>query len=147
MKVALPTAIHLGSIDHGAVLTWVQELAKALKRLSGFRNTTVLVISRTLIACGHAAHVSIRKLDVAPAVELLRERCQTHMQLWDPQLAQLAELCGRNALFLTIVGSFINSGRSSIQVIAGPALVSLAISQKTVLVFAVIDYMYHSTSG
>ena len=98
-------------------LMGVQEFTKALKRLSGFRRLAVLVNSRTLIVCSHATHVSIRQLDLAPAIALLQERCKKHAQLWESdQEQQLAELCGRNALCLTIVASFINAGRCTIQV-------------------------------
>ena len=99
------------------MLIWAQELARALKRLSDFRHVLVLVTSRALIACKHAAHIGIGKMDTAPAVKLLRARCMTSAQPWEPDLAQqLAELCGRNALSLTILGSFIKSGRCTMEV-------------------------------
>ena len=47
----------------------VQELAKALKRLSSFNTVAVLVATRAPIACGHAANVGISQLGLAPAVE------------------------------------------------------------------------------
>ena len=103
-------------------LMWLQELAKVLKRLSGFRTVSVLINSRSLIACGHAAHVSIKRLHMAPAVKLLQERCTMPALLWKADLAQqLAQLCGRNALCLTLVGSFVNAGRCTMEVRIGMA--------------------------
>ena len=101
---------------------WVQELADILKRLSKFRPLAVVLTSRCPIPCADAAHISISALQAEPAVQLLRERCMTPAQLWEPELAQeLAELCGRNALCLTTVGSLIHARRCTMKVRAGPA--------------------------
>ena len=98
-------------------MLWVQELAKALGVLSGFRTVAVLVNSRTLIAWDHAEHLGIRKLNTEPAVELLHDKCNMPEHQWEPDLAQqLAELCGCNALCLTAVGSFIAAGRCIMEV-------------------------------
>lgn len=101
---------------------WVQELAEALKRLSKFRPLAAVLISRCPIPCADAAHISISALQAEPAVQLLREKCMTPAQLWEPELAQeLAELCGRNALCLTTAGSLIHARRCTMKVRTGPA--------------------------
>ena len=67
---------------------WVQELATALKLLSGCPTIAVLVNSRVPIDCAHAANVGISILEMAPAVELLQDRCSVGAQVWEPEQAQ-----------------------------------------------------------
>ena len=92
-----------------------------LKRLSGYSTVALLVTSRTLSTCGHAAHVDLQALHLVPAVELLQEKWTLPSELWQPDVAkQVAELCGCNALCLQVVGSFISAGRSTLQVRGWP---------------------------
>ena len=103
---------------------WVQELAKALKLLSSFRTVSVLVTSRVPIACGHAASVGISMLGVAPAVKLLQDRAGSEgLHGGQPdQAQQLVNLCSRNALYLTILGSLLSAKRTIVEVRGGTAL-------------------------
>jgi hypothetical protein len=89
----------------------MQEFDSLLEQLCGFPNMRVLVTSRCAIACSCAAHVLLGSLDSACAVSLLQQLCR-RCPGWDAtQAAKLAELCGCNALCLTIIGSFISAGR------------------------------------
>ena len=120
--VAAPTmaSVFLAALSVVQCWLWVQELSEALKRLSRFRPLAVVLTSRCPIPCADAAHISIGRLQAEPAVELLRERCMTPAQLWEPDLArELAELCGRNALCLATMGSLIHAGRCTMKVRTG----------------------------
>ena len=122
----LPATIPLAASSM-ALLMWVQELAKALKLLAGNRTVSVLVTSRSPIACGHAASVGISMLGIAPAVQLLQDRAGPELaHVWEAdQAQQLADLCGRNGLYLTILGSLISAKRSTIEVRGGTALFNI----------------------
>jgi hypothetical protein len=60
--------------------------------------------------------VDLEALGKEAAVELLREVCEESPKWDDDQIRCLTELCGCNALCLTIVGSFINAERCTLKV-------------------------------
>ena len=93
----------------------VQELNLALQKLCGFPRVRVLINSRVRLAFKGAAHVQLTSLGIEAAMELLQDRCS--VTAWDSTAATLLiQTCGRNALCLCIVGSFIASGRCTMQV-------------------------------
>ena len=104
-----------------ALLMWVQKLAKVLKLLSSFRTVSVSVNARVHIACDHAARIGMSMLGVAPAMKLLQDRAGSEcLDVWEPDQAQdLVNLCRRNALYLTIMGSLISAKRSTMEVRGG----------------------------
>jgi hypothetical protein len=74
------------------------------------------VTSRVTIPHSCTVHVPLAPFSASGAADLLREVCASSAG-WDAELtSKLAQLCGCNALCLTIVGSFINAGRCTLQV-------------------------------
>ena len=87
----------------------------ALQKLCGFPSVQVLINSRSRLAFGGAIHIHLAPLCTEAAAELLQDSCGE--AAWDSSAAApLSQMCGRNALCLCIVGSFVASGRCSMQV-------------------------------
>ncbi len=97
------------------VHTFVQELDLALQKLCSFPRVQVLINTRVRLAFKDAVQLQLASLGAGAATELLRDRCSG--PAWDSSAAaRLSQMCGGNALCLCIVGSFVTSGRCTMQV-------------------------------